>query len=167
MTTPEPPRPSSARLPVASGDRRASAGSERSATGSGDRPVAGSGQFPLSDQESWWTRTSRRVFGGPRNLMDKKLFHSLTLVSVLAWVGLGADALSSSSYGPQEGWKVVREHPHIAVALAALTAVTVFIISTAYSKLIEIFPNGGGYANDSRAFHEWAGLAFARWSGQI
>ncbi len=150
MTTPEPSPPSSARLPVTGGDRRAS--------GSGDRPVAGSGPYPLADQESWWTRANRTVFGGPRNLMDKKLFHSLTLVSVLAWVGLGADALSSSSYGPQEGWKVVREHPHIAVALAALTAVTVFIISTAYSKLIEIFPNGGGYGVASRMLGKRVGV---------
>lgn len=149
MTTPEPPRPSSARLPATDGERRAS-GDERRASASGAQPTLGSGQHPIAGQEGWLTRASRTIFGGPRNLADKKLFHSLTLVSVLAWVGLGADALSSSSYGPQEGWKVVREHPHIAVALAALTAVTVFIISAAYSKLIEIFPNGGGYGVASR-----------------
>src|SRR6185436_7688813 len=64
--------------------------------------------------------------------------------------GLGADALSSSSYGPQEGYRVVRDHPHLALALAVLTAGTVFLISSAYSRLIEVFPNGGGYGVAAR-----------------
>ncbi len=117
---------------------------------SGPRERIGSAPLPVADEPSLLARTTRMVLGGPRDLRDRALFHSLTLVSFLAWIGLGADALSSSSYGPQEGYRVVRDHPHLALALAILTAGTVFLISSAYSRLIEVFPNGGGYGVASR-----------------
>lgn len=117
---------------------------------SGPRPNASSGLLPVAETPSWFGRMIRLVLGGPRDLRDRALFHSLTLVSVLAWIGLGADALSSSAYGPEEGYRVVREHPHLALTLAVLTAGTVFLISSAYSRLIEVFPNGGGYGVASR-----------------
>ncbi|HEX3132258.1 MAG TPA: APC family permease, partial [Planctomycetota bacterium] len=106
--------------------------------------------LPTAEAPTLMERTTRLLLGGPRDLRDRKMFHALTLVSVLAWIGLGADALSSSSYGPQEGYRVVRDHPHLALALAVLTAGTVFLISSAYSRLIEVFPNGGGYGVASR-----------------
>jgi hypothetical protein len=34
--------------------------------------------------------------GKARSLADQSLFHKVSLVAVLAWVGLGADGLSSS-----------------------------------------------------------------------
>src|ERR1043165_5264732 len=80
-------------------------GPRPSATSSGLLPTA-----PTNDEPTLGERATRLLLGGPRDLKDRKLFHALTLVSVLAWVGLGADALSSSSYGPQEGYRVVREH---------------------------------------------------------
>jgi hypothetical protein len=106
--------------------------------------------LPVAESRSGFGRMIRWVLGGPRDLRDRAIFHSLTLVSVLAWIGLGADALSSSAYGPEEGYRVVRDHPHLALALAVLTAGTVFLISSAYSRLIEVFPNGGGYGVASR-----------------
>src|SRR6266481_3903408 len=43
-------------------------------------------------------RTLSGVLIGPaRDLRDPKLFHSLSLVAFLAWVGLGSDGLSSSN----------------------------------------------------------------------
>jgi len=68
----------------------------------------------------------------------------MALIPVLAWIGLGADGLSSSSYGPQEAFRALGSHTYLALILAAATAATVFIISYAYSKIIEHFPNGGG-----------------------
>ena len=117
---------------------------------SGPRERIGSAQLPVADEPTLMERTTRMLLGGPRDLRDRAMFHSLTLVSFLAWIGLGADALSSSSYGPQEGYRVIRDHPHLALALAILTAGTVFVISSAYSRLIEVFPNGGGYGVASR-----------------
>ena len=120
------------------------------APASSPQPNASSGLLPTVEESTLVERTTRLLLGGPRDLRDRTLFHSLTLVSVLAWIGLGADALSSSSYGPQEGYRVVRDHPHLALALAVMTAATVFLISSAYSRLIEVFPNGGGYGVASR-----------------
>jgi hypothetical protein len=42
------------------------------------------------------------VIGNARDPHDKKIFHNLSLVAFLAWVGLGSDGLSSSCYGPPE-----------------------------------------------------------------
>jgi amino acid transporter len=67
---------------------------------------------------------------------------------MLAWVGLGADGLSSSAYGPEAAFRELvaggRDFSSLAVGLALGTAVTVFIISYAYSRIIEHFPSGGG-----------------------
>ncbi len=76
--------------------------------------------------------------------MDPRIFHHITLVAFLAWVGLGADGLSSSAYGPEAAFKALGEHAYLAVALALMTAATVLLISLAYSKMIELFPGGGG-----------------------
>jgi amino acid transporter len=76
--------------------------------------------------------------------MDPQIFHHVSLAAFLAWVGLGADGLSSSSYGPEEAFKALGSHAYLAVWLALLTAITVCVISLAYSKVIELFPAGGG-----------------------
>ncbi len=45
----------------------------------------------------------KNVFiGRARDIRDPNLFHKLSLVAFFAWVGLGADGLSSANYGPEE-----------------------------------------------------------------
>ena len=88
------------------------------------------------------------LFGAPKDVHSEHTFHSISLVAMLAWVGLGADGLSSSAYGPEAAFRELvaggRDYSSLAVGLAAGTAVTVFIISYAYSRIIEHFPSGGG-----------------------
>jgi amino acid transporter len=84
------------------------------------------------------------LFGKPKDPLDPKVFHQISLVAFLAWVGLGADGLSSSAYGPEEAFLALGEHFYLALPLAILTAVTVFVISASYSQIIELFPTGGG-----------------------
>jgi len=105
-------------------------------------------------------RVSELVFGKAKNPLDKNVFHKLTLVAFLAWVGLGADGLSSSSYGPEETYKALGgQYHHIALYLAIAVAATVFIISASYSQIIEYFPSGGGgYVVASKLLHPTAGL---------
>src|SRR5215813_3086217 len=91
-----------------------------------------------------WSRVRRFVFGAPKDVKDPHAFHKLSLIALLAWVGLGADGLSSSAYGPEEAFKQLGEHKGLAILLALATALTVFIISYAYSRIIEHFPSGGG-----------------------
>ena len=103
------------------------------------------------------SRLRRALLGAPRDVQDPNVYHSISLVAFLAWVGLGADGLSSSAYGPDEAFRALGEHHYIAVALAIATAVTVFIISVAYSQIIKRFPfGGGGYVVATR-------LLGARW----
>src|SRR6476660_2764333 len=90
------------------------------------------------------SRIRRAVFGAPKDVKDPHAFHKLSLVALLAWVGLGADGLSSSAYGPDEAFRALGEHTAFAVFLALATAVTVFVISYGYSRIIEQFPSGGG-----------------------
>src|SRR5882672_6857258 len=84
------------------------------------------------------------IFGAPKDVKDPDAFHKLSLVALLAWVGLGADGLSSSAYGPDEAFRQLGEHTSFAVLLALATAFTVFVISYGYSRIIEQFPSGGG-----------------------
>ncbi len=84
------------------------------------------------------------VKGAPKQLKDPNLFHKISLIPVLAWVGLGADGLSSSSYGPEEAYRALGSHTYLAIFLSIATVLTVCIISYAYSRIIENFPHGGG-----------------------
>jgi amino acid transporter len=88
------------------------------------------------------------LFGPPKDVHSEHTFHSISLIAMLAWVGLGADGLSSSAYGPEAAFRELVANGHdyssLAVGLALGTAVTVFIISYAYSRIIEHFPSGGG-----------------------
>jgi len=90
------------------------------------------------------TPLKQLVFGKPRDPTDPGVFHKMSLVAFLAWVGLGADGLSSSSYGPDEAFRAIAGHEYLAFHLALLTAATVGLISFAYSLLLEYFPSGGG-----------------------
>jgi amino acid transporter len=93
---------------------------------------------------SLFKRIQTKLIGRPRNIRDPSIFHKLSLIALLSWIGLGADGLSSSSYGPSEAFIVVQNHPYLAIFLALATALTVFVISYSYSKIIEYFPHGGG-----------------------
>ncbi len=84
------------------------------------------------------------IFGAPRDVRDPHTHHAISLVALLAWVGLGADGLSSSAYGPDEAFRALGRHGYLAVALALATAVTVLVISVAYGQIIKRFPFGGG-----------------------
>jgi amino acid transporter len=89
-------------------------------------------------------RLRRLIIGPPRDVTDPSVFHRVSLVTFLAWVGLGADGLSSSAYGPEEAYKALGAHAHLSIILVAMTAITIAVISIAYSNLIQHFPGGGG-----------------------
>ena len=93
---------------------------------------------------SLWQQLRRKIIGAPRDLNEPSIFHKLSLIPLLAWIGLGADGLSSSSYGPEEAFRALGTHTYLALFLALATAFTVFVISYAYSRIIEHFPHGGG-----------------------
>src|SRR5215475_1252827 len=83
----------------------------------------------------------------------------IALIAFLAWVGLGADGLSSSCYGPEEAFVALGRHTHLGLYMAAATAITVFVIAIAYNQVIELFPSGGGgYKVATNLIGPYAGL---------
>jgi len=94
--------------------------------------------------QSFRSKIKKIIFGPAKNLRDPSIANKISLVAFLAWVGLGADGLSSSAYGPEEAFRNLGAHTYLAVFLVLATAATVFIISYAYSRIIEHFPSGGG-----------------------
>ncbi len=100
------------------------------------------------------------VVGAPLDPLSRKTRHSLALVAFFAWVGLGADGISSSCYGPEEAFKALGEHTHLGLYLAIATVATVFVIALAYNQVIELFPTGGGgYRVATRLLGPYAGVA--------
>ncbi|HSQ78082.1 MAG TPA: APC family permease, partial [Nitrospirota bacterium] len=84
------------------------------------------------------------IIGGKHDIEDTSIFHKLALIAFFAWVGLGADGLSSSCYGPEEAFLAFKGHVYLSVFVALMSGITVFIIAASYSQIIELFPSGGG-----------------------
>ena len=95
----------------------------------------------ISSRFAWFKNI---LLGKPKDPLDPQVFHQISLVAFLAWVGLGADGLSSSAYGPEEAYLALGQHSLLALPLAIMMAITVFVISASYSQIIELFPTGGG-----------------------
>ena len=84
------------------------------------------------------------VFGKPYDPLNPETRHNLAMVAFLAWIGLGADGLSSACYGPEQAFLALGQYTHFGLYLAAATSLTVFVIALAYNQVIELFPSGGG-----------------------
>jgi amino acid transporter len=84
------------------------------------------------------------VIGKGRSLQDSGIFHRISLIAFFAWVGLGADGISSSCYGPSEAFATLVNHHNLAIFVALATTLTIFIITESYSQIVELFPSGGG-----------------------
>jgi amino acid transporter len=99
------------------------------------------------------------ILGSALNPADKSSFHNISLIAFFAWVGLGADGLSSISYGPENAFLILKDHPHLGIFVALGTILTIFIISASYSQIIEMFPTGGGgYLVASKLLNPFAGM---------
>jgi amino acid transporter len=99
------------------------------------------------------------IIGPARRLTDPQLFHKISLAAFLAWVGLGADGLSSSAYGPEAAFHALHGNTFLAIPLALLTGITVVIIAASYMRIIERFPaGGGGYVVATKLLGPGAGL---------
>ncbi len=95
-------------------------------------------------QEKLFSRLKSLILGGAKDFRDPHIFHKLTLVAFFAWVGLGADGLSSANYGPEESFLSLGVHGHLGIFVAIATAITIFVIASSYSQIVELFPSGGG-----------------------
>lgn len=104
-------------------------------------------------------RVRRIIMGSARNISDPKIFHTMSLVAFFAWVGLGSDGLSSSCYGPEEAFLTLGHHTSLGIFVAIGSVITIFVISSSYSQIIELFPSGGGgYLVASKLLSPTAGM---------
>jgi amino acid transporter len=111
------------------------------------------------ENDSLYRRLKRFMFGAPRDLFDPKIFHNVSLIAFFAWVGLGADGITSSCYGPEEAYLALGQHSVLAIFVAVMTVATILIVSGSYSQIIEAFPSGGGgYIVASKLLGEKAGV---------
>lgn len=84
------------------------------------------------------------VLGRAKDPLNPNTHKHIALIAFLAWIGLGADGLSSSCYGPAEAFIALGHHHALGLLLALLSAGTIFLIALAYNQVIRLFPNGGG-----------------------
>lgn len=99
------------------------------------------------------------LVGKPRNPMSQDTRRHIALIAFVAWVGLGADGLSSANYGPEQAFLALGQYQHLAIYLAIATTLTIFLIASAYNQVIRLFPNGGGgYKVASQLIGPRAGL---------
>ncbi|MEK7358920.1 MAG: amino acid transporter, partial [Planctomycetota bacterium] len=63
-------------------------------------------------------RLKNLIIGDARSPHDKTIFHKLSLIAFFAWIGLGADGISSSCYGPEEAFRALHEYPYLSIFVA-------------------------------------------------
>jgi amino acid transporter len=108
---------------------------------------------------NWLKRFFKFIVGAARNPNDPHVFHKLSLIAFFAWVGLGADGLTSSCYGPEEAFLTLQGHHYLGLFVGLATVFTIFIISMSYTQIIELFPSGGGgYLVASKLLSPTAGM---------
>lgn len=83
-------------------------------------------------------------FGKPLDPFKSDLMKKTALISFFAWIGLGADALSSSCYGPEESYRALLQYPDLTLFVALGTIISIFVIALSYNQVVELFPSGGG-----------------------
>lgn len=117
--------------------------------------IAGEPPAPLGE------RIKSFLLGAAKNPLDVRVFHSASLIAVLAWVGMGADGLSSSCYGPEQAFHALGEHTYLVIPLVCFVMLAVFLISDSYIQVIQLFaPTGtaSGYLVASRFLGSSAGV---------
>ncbi len=109
--------------------------------------------------ESFFSRIRHGLVGKAKDPQDRKIFYHLSLIAFFAWVGLGADGLSSSCYGPEEAFLALGTHRYLSIFIALASALTISLISASYSQIISLFPSGGGgYLVASKLLSPRAGM---------
>ena len=67
---------------------------------------------------SLYTELRTKVIGAPLDPLSEETRHNIALVAFFAWVGLGADGISSSCYGPEESFRALGEHTGLGLYLS-------------------------------------------------
>ena len=95
----------------------------------------------MNEKQPLLKRLKTIIIGDPHSPHDRRIFHQLSLIAFFAWVGLGADGLSSSCYGPSEAFLALGGHHFLGIFVALGSAITIFVITSSYSQMVELFPS--------------------------
>lgn len=98
----------------------------------------------MDENPSFFQKFKIIILGRAKDPQDSSIFHKLSLIAFFAWIGLGADGLSSSCYGPSEAFITLGRYHYLGIFVGLGTALTILVISRSYSQTIEVFPSGGG-----------------------
>ena len=83
----------------------------------------------MQDIGTYIKKLKTLIIGKAHNPLDSDIFHKLSLIALFAWVGLGSDAMSSASYGPEEAYLALGENIYLAIFVAMGIIVTIFVIT--------------------------------------
>ncbi len=113
----------------------------------------------MEEKKNIFQQAKEFLVGGARSVRDPQIFHKVSLIALMAWIGLGADGMTSSCYGPEESFITLGSHYALGVFVAIASVITIIVISMSYSQLIELFPaGGGGYLVASKLLSPTAGV---------
>ena len=113
----------------------------------------------MEEKKNIFQQTKEVLIGTARSVRDPNIFHQVSLIALMAWIGLGSDGMTSSCYGPEESFLTLGSHYTLGIFVALASVVTIIIISLSYSQLIELFPaGGGGYLVASKLLSPSAGV---------
>jgi hypothetical protein len=94
----------------------ASAAPEPKGVGTPSAPGEGSPRM-----EKVLARISEKLLGKRLDPFSGQTRQHIALIAFFAWVGLGADGLSSSCYGPEEAFLALGRHTHLGLYMALAT----------------------------------------------
>lgn len=101
----------------------------------------------------------KKLFGKPIDPFQSDLMKKTALISFFAWIGLGADGLSSSCYGPAQAYLALGHYPDLTLFVTLGMVISIFVIALSYNQVIELFPSGGGgYKVSSQLLGPTAGV---------
>jgi amino acid transporter len=113
----------------------------------------------VEEKKNIFQQTKEVLIGAARSVRDPNIFHQVSLIALMAWIGLGSDGMTSSCYGPEESFLTLGQHYTLGIFVAIASVLTIVIISMSYSQLIELFPaGGGGYLVASKLLSPTAGV---------
>ena len=86
---------------------------------------------------SFAEKVREAVLGKPHDPFNPDTRKHIALIAFLAWIGLGADGLSSSCYGPEEAFRALGTHNSL-FKLLSLVAITGTPRALRYDKVASL-----------------------------
>ncbi|MFL5303406.1 MAG: APC family permease [Anaeromyxobacteraceae bacterium] len=84
------------------------------------------------------------VLGSDRDVSDPRVFERITVGVLMAWIAMGGDLLGSCVYGPDVLTRASSANRSVLIVAGVATLATLGILAFAYTRMVALFPHGGG-----------------------